>query len=71
MDDNSSGDRRKLGGFLLNFFQNEGFFWRQIFEKGIDHYAVEGSENDHLTCPAKRRWILSRRSDQKPNSAKK
>ena len=36
-----------------------GTFWRQIFEEGIDHYPVGESENDHLTCPTKRQWILS------------
>ena len=58
------------GIFARLFFQNEDFFWRQIFLKSTDHSTVGESENDHLACTPKRQWILSGRSDQKPNPPK-
>ena len=54
---------RGTRGFLIDF-QKWGLFWGQIFHKGLDHCTVRGSENGHLTCTAKRQWILSGRSDQ-------
>ena len=64
------GTAHNQGDFCSTFFQNEDFFWRQIFLKSTDHSTVGESENDHLACTPKRQWILSGRSDQKPNPPK-
>ena len=58
------------GIFARLFFKMRTFFGGRFFLKSTDHSTVGESENDHLACTPKRQWILSGRSDQKPNPPK-